>query len=294
VDYWEIRQKNLIASGGGIADDTAALLAATQAALAAGQSISSIDLGSGTAGYKGDPSVVRLPVTQADRDAFAAYNARQTNPGNQRAVVGAIDIIRSSYFNKSEQFVNGFDFDVNYRFPQLAIGQFNTGTSWTYLNDFHAYSAPGAPRTEYRNGNSANVGGATPIWRGNATLSWRKKQWGAGLGFYYTGRVTDVNATTTQAVWDSLGNPGYIQPIFNNGAYSYRYVIHDSKSYNVFVSYRLSARNRWLNQTSFRLGVNNVFDAQPPLSADSRGYEPSLYNVLARGRTYSLQITKKL
>ena len=159
---------------------------------------------------------------------------------------------------------------------------------------FFPASAPGAPRTEYRNGNSANVGGATPIWRGNATLSWRKKQWGAGLGFYYTGRVTDVNATTTQAVWDSLGNPGYIQPIFNNGAYSYRYVIHDSKSYNVFVSYRLSARNRWLNQTSFRLGVNNVFDAQPPLSADSRGYEPSLYNVLARGRTYSLQITKKL
>jgi outer membrane receptor protein involved in Fe transport len=294
VDYWEIRQKNLIASGGGIADDTAALLAATQRLLAAGQSIGSINLGDKNGGYLGDPSVERLPVTQADRDAFAAYNARQTNPGNQRAVVGAIDIIRSSYFNKSEQFVNGFDFDVNYRFPQFAIGQFNTGTSWTYLNDFHAYTAPGAPRTEYRNGNSANVGGATPIWRGNATVSWRKKQWGAGLGFYYTGRVTDVNATTTQAVWDSLGNPGYIQPIFNNGAYSYRYVIHDSKSYNVFVSYRLSARNRWLNQTSFRLGVNNVFDAEPPLSSDSRGYEPSLYNVLARGRTYSLQITKKL
>jgi iron complex outermembrane receptor protein len=294
VDYWEIRQKNIISSGGSIADDTAALQAATQRALAAGQAIGSIELGSGTAAYQGDPAVVRLPVTQADRDAFAAYNARQTSPANQRAVVGAIDFLKTSYFNKSEQFVNGFDFDVNYRLPQFAVGQFNFNTSWTYLNDFHAYSTPGAPRTEYRNSNTANVGGATPEWRGNATLSWHKKQWGAGVGFYYTGRVTDVNATTTSAVWDSLGRPAYIQPVFTNGAYSYRYVIHDAKTYNVYISYRVHAQSRYLNDTSIRLGVNNVFDTEPPLSADSRGYEPALYNVMARGLTWSLQVTKKL
>ena len=293
VDYYEIRQKSLIASGGGIADDTAALQAATQAALAAGQAIGSIDLGSGTANYKGDPSVVRLAPTQADRDFFTAYNATRA-PGNQRAVVGAIDILRTSYFNKSEQFTNGFDFDVNYRFPAFAVGQFNLNTNWTYLNDFHAYTAAGSSRTEYRNGNSANVGGATPIWRGGTTLTWRKKQWGGGVGMYYTGRYTDVNATTTQATWDSLGNPGYVLPVFSNGSYSYRYVVHDTKSYNVFVSYRITAQNRWLNQTSLRFGVNNLFNAEPPLSADSRGYDPSLYNVMARGRTYSLQITKKL
>lgn len=293
VDYWEIRQKNLIASGGGIADDTAALNAATQRALAAGQAIGSIELGSGTDAYQGDPSVVRLPVTAADRAAFATYNATRT-PANQRAVVGAIDILRTSYFNKSQQFVNGYDFDVNYRFPQLALGQFNFNTGWTYLRDFHAYTAAGAPRTELRNTNSTNVGGATPIWRGNASLTWRRKQWGAGFGFYYTGSVTDVNATTTSAIWDSLGNPSYIKPVFNNGAYSYRYVIHDAKTYNVFLSYRTQTQNRWLNNTNIRLGVNNLFDAKPPLSADSRGYEPALYNVMARGLTWSVQVTKKL
>ena len=293
VDYYEISQKDLIASGGGVADDTAALQVATQAALAKGTAIGSIDLGSGTANYQGDPSVVRLPVTQADRDAFAAYNARQV-PGNQRAVVGGIDIIRSSYFNKSEQFTNGFDFDINYRFPQWSVGQFNFNTNWTYLNDFHAYTSPGARRTNYRGGNSANVGGATPDWRGSTTLSWRKKQWGAGLGMYYIASYTDVNATTTQAVWDSLGNPTYIKPIFNNGAYSYRYVVHDTKNYNVYVSYRVTAQNRWLNDTNLRLGVNNLFDAKPPLSADSRGYEVGLYNTMARGLTWSFQATKKL
>ena len=293
VDYWEIQQKNIIGAGGGVADDTAALQAATQAALAAGQNINSIDLGSGTANYKGDASVVRLPVTQADKDFFTAYNARQT-PGNQRAVVGGIDIIRSSYFNKSSEFLNGFDFDISYRFPSMAIGQFNFNTDWSYLNDFHAYTAAGAARTEYRGTNSANVGGATPVWRGSTTLSWRRKNWSAGLGHYYIGHYTDVNATTTQAVWDSLGNPGYIQPIFNNGAYSYRYVVHDTNAYNLYVGYRVPAQTRWLGGTSFRFGVNNLFDLKPPLSSDSRGYEVGLYNVIARGRTFSLQVTKKL
>ncbi len=293
VDYWEIRQKDLIASGGGIADDTAALQAATQRLLAAGQAIGSINLGDTKSGnYLGDPSVARLPVTAADKALFDAYNATRT-PANQRAAVGAIDFIKSSYFNKSSQFVNGFDFDINYRLPSFSIGQFNLNTNWTYLNDFHAYTAPGAARTEYKGNNSANVGGATPDWRGSTTLSWKRKQWGAGIGMYYIASYTDVNATTTQAIWDSLGNPTYIKPVFNNGAYSYRYVVHDTKTYNVFATYRIDSQNRWIKNTNIRLGVNNLFDAKPPLSADSRGYEVGLYNVMARGLAWSAQVTKK-
>jgi hypothetical protein len=236
--------------------------------------------------------VARLPVTQADRDFFAAYNARQV-PGNQRAVVGAIDVLRATYFNRAQQFVNGFDFDVNYRLPKMAIGNFTFNTTWTKLNSFYSYTAAGAPRTELKNSNAASVGGGTPEWRGTATLSWRLKQWGAGIGYYYTGSYTDAGATTTQATYAALGEPGYITPIFNNGAVSYRYTVHDSKSYNVFATYRVSAANRYLNNTSIRLGVNNVFDAIPPLSSDSRGYDPSIYNSMARGLTWSLQLTKK-
>ena len=293
IDYWEIRQKDIIASGGGIADDTAALLAATQAALAAGTRIDQIQLDSGGSRYKGDPSVVRFPDTQADRDAFAAYNARVA-PGNQRAVVGAIDVIRSTYFNRAQQFTNGFDFDVTYRLPALAVGQVTLNSNWSYLNDYHAYTTAGAVRTEYRAGNSPNVGGATPVWRGSTNLTWRLKQWTAGLGHYYLGRYTDVNATVTATQYADLGNPGYIQAVFNNGAYNYRYVVHDSNSYNLSLTYRGPRESRWFKNTSVRLGINNLFDLKPPLSADSRGYDPAVYNVIARGRTYSLQVTKKL
>lgn len=298
VDYWEIAQRDGISSGGGIPDDTAALQAATQAALAAGQNINAIDLGSGTENYRGDPSVVRLPVTQADRDLFAAYNARQV-AGNQRAVVGPITLIRATYFNKAQQFVNGFDFDVKYRLPRMAAGNFTVNTAWTLLNDFHSYAAPGAPRTNYRESNAYDnsnvfIAGATPRWRGNATVSWRRQQWGAGLGFYYIGRYTDAKVGLSQATYDSLGAPKYLQPFFTNGALSYRYVVHDTKSYNVFLTYRVSAKNRWLKDLDLRLGINNALDAKPPLSTSTTGYDPAVYNVMARGRTFSLQLTKKL
>jgi outer membrane receptor protein involved in Fe transport len=294
IDYWEIRHRNVISASGTIADDTAALIKATQAELAAGKRLDQIDLGSGGPHYRGNPAIVRLPDTFADRDAFAAYNARQSNRANQRASVGAIDYIDSTYFNKSVQFLNGCDFDLNYRLPPLSIGQFTVSAGWTYLEDFHAYTARGAPRTEYRNGNGEAVGGATPPWRGTTSLVWRHKQWAAGFAHYYVGSYTDVNATTTAATWESLGRPSYIKPVWTDGAWSYRYVVHGSHSSNVFVGHRFVAKSRWFNGASLRVGVNNLFDAKPPLAADSRGYEAGLYNVVARGRSYSLQVTKKL
>ncbi|MDB6165548.1 MAG: hypothetical protein JWQ83_688 [Lacunisphaera sp.] len=293
VDYWEIAQTNVIAASGSIADDNQALNVATQAALAAGQSIASIDLGSGTANYQGDGSVVRLAVTQADRDAFALFNSTRT-PANQKAVVGAIDILRTTYFNKSSQFVNGFDFDLTYRFPAMTLGNFTFNTTWTKLVDFHAYNAAGASRTDLLWTNSASVGGATPLWRGSATLSWRRKEWGAAISAYYIGDYSDSGATTTQSIADSLGDPKYIVPVFTNGSTVYRYRVSDSISYNANVSYRLRTKNKWTNDTTIRLGVVNLLNAKPPLSSDSRGYDPAIYNLMARGLAWSVQLTKKL
>lgn len=294
VDYWEIRQRDVIASSGSIADDTAALLAATAAALAAGQSIGNIDLGSGSATYQGDPAVVRLPVTQADRDFFADYNSSRS-PGNQRAVVGAIDYLRTSYFNRSQQFVNGIDFDASYRVPRTDWGRFTISTAWTYLIDFHAYNTAGATRTELRSTNSAAVAGASPEWRGNVSVTWRRSAWSAGVGVYYTGSYTDAGATTTAAIYESLGQPSYIAPVFTNGTTVYRYVVSDSINVNAHVGYRIRApKDSLLDGVSVRLGVINAFDRIPPLSSDSRGYDPSLYNQMARGRSWSLQVSKQL
>jgi len=292
ADYWEIAQTNVIAASGSITDDNQALIAATQAALAAGQNIGSIDLGSGTPSYQGDSSVVRLAVTQADRDYFTQFNATRP-PSNQKAVVGAIDYLRTTYFNKSSQFVNGLDLDLTYRFPKTFLGNFTFNTTWTKLIDFHAYNAAGASRTELLWTNSASVGGATPKWRGSASLTWRRKAWTAGFSAYYIGDYSDSGATTTQSIAEGLGSPNYIVPVFTNGSTVYRYRVSDTISYNASVAYTLKATNKWANGMTIRVGVINMFDAQPPLSSDSRGYDPSVYNLMARGQSWSLQVTKK-
>ena len=295
VDYWEIRQQNVISgptATEAVNSDRDVLVAATQAALAAGTPVAQIDLGSATANYRGDPAVVRLPVTQADRDFFAAYNAGKP-ADQQRATVGAIDLIRLTFFNKAEQFVNGVDFDLTYRLPPTALGNFTFDTAWTYLIDFYSYDAPGKPKTVLRGQNSFAAPGAA-VWRGTTTLTWRRAQWDAGLSAYYIGRYQDSNATTTQGIYQSLGSPGYIDPVYTGGAWVYRYVVHDSLTYNAYVSYRLRTNNRYFRNTTVRLGVVNLLDEAPPLSSDSRGYDPAVYNQLARGQTWSVQVTKEL
>jgi outer membrane receptor protein involved in Fe transport len=285
-DYWEILQNGAIGTTGGVTDDTNALNAATQAALAAGTPIGNIDLGSGTASYKGDPSVVRNPVTQADRDAFALYNSTRT-PANQRAVVGSIAYIRETYLNLAQRFVNGYDFEVAYRFPRTSFGQFNVRTEWTYIIDAHSYDTPGTARNDLR------WQSGQPIWKGNTTLSWRKGDWRASVSALYTGSFQDADGSTTLAVWEALGRPGYIVETFDTGANRYRFLVDSTLTYNANVSYRFRSQNKWFGDTTVRLGVINLLDEDPPLAADSRGYTTNQYNSLARGRVFSVELSRK-
>ena len=83
--------------------------------------------------------------------------------------------------------------------------------------------------------------------------------------------------------------------MFTNGSTVYRMVHRDTQAYNTFLSYRLgkSDTHSWLRDTSVRVGVNNLFNTEPPLSDDNNNYETALYNTLAKGRSYSLTLTKK-
>jgi outer membrane receptor protein involved in Fe transport len=292
IDYWEIAQNGVITASGSTSDDNVALVAATQGQLAAGTAIGQIDLGSGTSNYLGDPSVVRLPVTQQDRDFFAAYNAGRPID-QQKAVVGAIDYQIISFFNAATQFVNGFDYNLTYRLPENSFGRFTFTTDWTRLNAFYRYDKPGAPRA-----NLLETNGAAK-WRGNTTLTWRKNKWNAGVGAYYIGRYQDTGATTTASVYEALGRPSYIAEVFDRGSTAYRYIVQDTITYNAHVGYRLagdrgaSGLARWLADTSVRIGVVNLLNTAPPLSSDSRGWPVDIYTSVARGRSWSIELDKK-
>jgi iron complex outermembrane receptor protein len=287
VDYWEISQSDVIGSRSSqLIFDTDALLLRTYTAqqLAAGTPLASINLGSGTAAYKGDPAVVRYAVSAADIAAFT----KSTNTAN--AVAGQIFSISTPYMNLAKGYASGWDYSLNYATPRFAIGRFDLNTDWAYLRRSFTIqsSATGDPIMTER----VNVGGSSR-WRGSATLSWRNGNWGAGLSGYYSGSFADTGATTTAALYNSLGQPTYIIKQFSTGNYFYYYKVHDNITYNAFASYRFTQQApKWLRASSMRVGVINLLNTPPPLSSGATGFSTTNYQGLLVGRTWTMEVTK--
>ena len=127
-------------------------------------------------------------------------------------------------------------------------------------------------------------------------MSWRRGNWSAGFSGYYIGSYSDGSATTTQALYESLGRPKYLSKTFDGSAagnYLYRYIVHDSLTFNAYVGYRFGAEtNRWLRKTSLRLGVVNLRDSAPPLTSGAFGYDSSVYGGMLVGRNWTMELTK--
>jgi outer membrane receptor protein involved in Fe transport len=291
ADYWQIEQQGVITSLTStqiLNADSALLQAATQAQLNAGVSINNVDLGSGTGAYKGNPDVVRAPLTDDDRAVFAAYNAGK-HASQQLAPVGRILSRTANFLNLASGYVSGWDFSANYNLPQMSIGRLTFQTDWSYLiRSYQTRNVPGAaPITQER----LAVDGTTR-WRGNATVTWRKGNWTANVGAYYIGRYTDSSGTTTAAVYNALGAPHYLSKTFDSGAYAYRYVVNDTLTYNATVGYRFKSESKFLKGVSLRGGIINITDKAPPLQSGAYGYSTSVYGQLVAGRTYTLEINK--
>jgi len=286
ADYWEIDQTDVITTRNANdirLTDAALLQAYTKQQLAAGVPVGSIDLGSGTAAYKGDPNVVRYPPTAADIAVFAAYNA--ANPGNQMAVAGQILSTSTPPLNLADGHVSGWDLGVSYLTPELSVGRISINSDWTYVLDSYTSQDNLVNNRLEVDGNSR--------WRGTTTITWRKGRWTGILGGYYIGPFADRGATTTAAVYESLGRPSYIAEQFDGGRYLYRYMVEDSLTFNASLGYRFgSDASRWLRNLSVRVGVVNIQDKEPPLATGGFGYPTAVYGNLLIGRTYTLDLTK--
>jgi len=292
ADYWRIRRTNLLGqrSVAQINDSDAALLREfTQAQLAAGVSINQIDLGSGTANYRGDSDVLRNPLTPEDIAAFAAYNA--ANPNNPVAPAGRIFSRNRPFLNLASSEHKGVDFGFRYELPGLPFGDVVISSDWSYLSRSTASLEPANVAPIVTNGLYAN--GAAK-WRGTGNIFWRNGPWNAGLGIYHVGKTHDAGAVTTQAVFESLGSPSYIERHFTQGRNVYRRVIDPFTTYNLSVGYRFeNTTSSLLRDTRVRLSVVNLTDKAPPLASNNFGYDPSVSQNLLAGRTWNLELTRR-
>ena len=290
ADQWRIERTNLLGqrSTGQIRDSDAALIRAyTRAQLAAGRTIAQIDLGSGTSNYKGDPDVVRYAVTPEDIAAFAPYNT--ANPNNQQGIVGKVFSVNQPFINVATSEHEGVDFGLRYVVPRFPWGNVVLNSEWSYFVRSRSVTRPAnLPAIETDDMNASGVA----RWRGTSNVSWRRGPWSGNLGAYYVG-PTQGGASTTLAVWDSLGRPNYIARQFTGGQFVHRYVVDSTITYNASLGYRFGPdAAKWLRGTRVRVGVVNLFDKEPPLTTGAFGYDPGVSQNLLPGRTWSLEIAK--
>ena len=245
------------------------------------------DGGSGTSGYKGDPRAIRSStITAEDRSLFAAYNA--AHPTAPLAPVGSLLTVKLAYSNRTVGFASGYDFGGNWRLPNLAIGRFTVSTDLAYLRKTYT-TLPGSNVLH----NLLDQNG-TAKWRNTTTLFWQRKHLSASVSALYVGAFADTAAATTEAVYNSLGQPSYIMKINDQNQTFYYNRIPSTVTYNTTFGYKFSFdANKWLRNTSIKLGVNNVTAKNPPLAAGAYGYTMNVYTTLLPGRTWRLEVNRE-
>jgi iron complex outermembrane receptor protein len=290
ADYWKIERTNLLGQRGVadiLANDAALLRAYTAAQVAAGVAPNNIDVGAGTSGYRGDPAVVRLAPTPEQLAAFATWNA--ANPGSPAAPTGLVWSTDTPFLNLSSATNKGVDVGVRYLLPRFSWGRIglNTDASWLWR------AKTVVPTTAGSVVSNDLYGGGAARWRTTSNITWENGPWNAGLGIYHVGKTLDT-PTVSRAVYQNLGSPSYIKPFFTNGNTVYRLVIDPVVSFNFSLGYQLDAKSG-LGDTRLRLGIANLSDRKPPLSAsgDGFGYDPSTSQNLLNGRTFSFEVTSR-
>ncbi len=288
-DYFKLNQNKVIENIGAAAAidrDEVILDLATQAELAKGTAIGAIDLGSGTAAYKGSSKVVRKPVSAADRAAFDAYNARQGSNNSRRAPVGEVVSVIDDYLNLSGRDIQGYEFGVQYRLPKTRLGTFTFNGDATHYVLRRSRADEVSPELDEleRNGRTK--------WRANASLSWRQGPVSAGWFASYFGSFVDTSAATTAPIYAALGGPDYIRVFNDNGITRYLLRVDPSINHNAWLSYRFDRAGRnWLKGVTVRGGINNVFDTDPQLADEQYGYVSGSAN--PRGRQFTMEVSKR-
>ena len=236
LDYWDIEQSDLIGVFGH--EDQLAL-----------------DFLLRSTGQGFNPDVVRADPTEADLAAFAAYNA--ANPGSQRTAAGEVLFVRDTFFNLAGRRVSGWDLGLSYRTDTTPLGRFNFKSELTYYERFDEQKDAASPLE-----GQLKING-DPRFRGNAGVTWRKGDFGAGVFANYISEFFDTSA-----------------PAADGGLF----VVDEWLVFNTYFSYN------WSDTLNIRFSVNNVADEAPPLADELVNFFNEYHS--SRGRTAFLTVRK--
>lgn len=210
-----------------------------------------------------NPAVHRLAPTPDNIAVFA---------GTGLTPVGFVEYADDKYVNQLPQVAQGVDVGVNYRLSTESFGDFSVDVSVARLDKLYQSPTEGlALLIAARDAGQINAGtiitggqdlvgqNGTPEWRGSGSLNWRYKNFTANWFTTYTGKFYSTALT------------------YAAGGF---YKVPDTWVHNLSVSYTFEDGNKYLENTRVLIGARNVFDKDPPLTAD--GYQASVYNPYGR------------
>ncbi|HEX7325621.1 MAG TPA: TonB-dependent receptor [Rhodanobacteraceae bacterium] len=234
-----------------------------------------------TIGLVGAQSVVNLCA--AGNTVYCPFIERVQSGANAGQLIHLIQPIA----NLGRVDVKGVDFSGNYRLPAFSFGQFTLGLNTTYLTQMKIQTAPGEPGNAVFNGAGlmgwfgSGLNSVCPFAAGGmcffprvkavGTLDWQLGPWSAGWTMRYYSHFRE--APGQPAAWADIVGVG------RYGSYVYS---------DLNVGYDIQPLN-----TKVSVGVDNVFDKQPPLIGGNfslnANTDTSDFDVL--GRYYWARVT---
>jgi iron complex outermembrane receptor protein len=159
---------------------------------------------------------------------------------------GQVNDLRRGNANLGEQFTEGWDLGLNYRFPANQFGQFSVKSESTYVSKYQIKSTPTANWVEY----AGDYG--TPHFKSNFTIDWGLNNWGVSLTTRYTGAVRSTCYSATY----QCNNPdtGW------SGSALRHHVLPEEIYNDVSISYKMP----WKGE--LRVGSNNFLGKKPRMN----------------------------
>ncbi|QOY93048.1 TonB-dependent receptor [Massilia sp. UMI-21] len=221
------------------------------------------------------------------RDVLGAVSIAeiQQNPAKyerfiNRGADGTIDYIVASQANRGQTRIRGADFSGSYRFPTTSIGSFDAKLDATWYHKYEFQSEQGGPwmsnvgiiTNDGRYGSAGpNAGLAgmpqvNPRWKYTAAVTYSKGDWKTTLSQRFNTALTDLTPRAGST-------------------------LTEVEAYSQF---NLNVRYTGIRNTTLSLGVNNITEEWPPLTANtiySGGYLTSLADMM--GRVYRMSVEYK-
>lgn len=206
-------------------------------------------------GMAPNPNIIRDAPT-ADNIAFFA--------GSGLDPVGAAVTSLVPYFNLEDRVTEGVDISVLYELDTANFGSFSFGVNATQLTKAFQSAAGPADFINAQNNPAVAVEAAgdlieqdqRPEWKGNAFVRWNNGKFGGSLFANHVGGFDDtsVRNDTTAEPWR----------------------VDSWTTVNITGEYRFSSG--MFDDSVVRVGVNNLFDEDPPLADENFGYLASLHS----------------